>query len=820
MSRSARRKTSIGYDDGEDFVCDNNNNDCTNAFYYSSEATPLLESEAKERDRIRINANTNTNTNIILNNDESESEHQYQHQHQHRPNDSEDQEFVANCKNCGSDGDGSVREYVSSSFLSHCYHYHRQMMIPIVIAIIVFASSVALMGVSYYRYDILPSPPSHSIAAMVSGERFATPDQTGVTTAHTDAHRTTATHTNAARIEALRESLGSSLEDLPNAAVASDHPVCSKIGNDILQHKGGNAVDAAVATVLCLGVANPASSGLGGGSFLLVRSSRSHFEEKQKRNDNSPLPVFDDARDPNADDNHDDDQEFITEAIDCREVAPEESSRDMYNGLPASASELGGLAVPVPGELRGLELAHARHGRLPWSAVVEPSVVLARDGVVVGRHLASFIELLFTIWFPIIAKNSGDGVNNGIAGITRYLSTSRNSNSNISSKSSSKSNSNSNSDSHDGSTPPEFLREGEILRNPPLARTLSEIAKHGADAFYKGRIAENLVKDVRAAGGILTLNDMESYRAVLRTPVTASVSGYILVGVPPPSSGGAVVIAIARFLSGYTEPFASNDDGLSIHRMAEGMRHAFAIRMSLSDPAYHTNLTKAAVRDLTTTEYMESLRNLTHDDNVLSLSHYGGPKWALLHDEDGTKEAKDAHEGDRRHRTRRKLFRQQGSPESAFSAGGGGTSSSNTNNSKSNHQNREDTDQRHRKLARPFGYLEDSGTSHLSVVDSDGNAVAFTSSINNIFGSKVYSETTGVLLGNTMDDFGIPSGASNVYGLRPSEANFIVPGKRVRTYAAIEQYPSMNYSKRIQIQFQSSFLATHNCFGLALLTVE
>ena len=783
MSLSARSKTSIGYDDGEESFCDNNNNNCTNAFYFSSEATPLIESEAKTR--YRIDTNTNINTNIILNNDESESDSEPQHQYQHRPNDSEDQELVAKRKNCRSDGDGLVREYVSSSFLGHCYQYHRQM-IPIVIAIIVFASSVTLMGVSYYRYHILSSPASHSIAA---------PDRADDTN----------THTNAARIEALRESLGSSLEDLPNAAVASDHPVCSKVGNDILQHKGGNAVDAAVATVLCLGVANPASSGLGGGSFLLVRSSRSHFEEKQKRNGNgnSHLPVFDDARDPNANGNHDDDPEFITEAIDCREVAPEESSRDMYNGLPVSASELGGLAVPVPGELRGLELAHARHGRLPWSAVVEPSVVLARDGVVVGRHLASFIELLFTIMLPIIAKNSDDGVNNGIAGITSYLSSSRNVNSNI----------NSNSDTHDGSTPPEFLREGEILRNPPLAQTLSEIAEHGADAFYKGRIAENLVKDVRAAGGILTLNDMESYRAVLRTPVTASVSGYTLVGVPPPSSGGAVVIAIARFLSGYAEPFANNDDGLSVHRMAEGMRHAFAIRMSLSDPAYHTNLTKDAVRDLTTTEYMESLRNLTHDDNVLSLSHYGGPKWALLHDEDGTKEAEDAHEGDRRHRTRRKLSQEQGSSESDFSDGGDGTSSIKSN-IKSKHQNREGSDQLHRRLARPFGYLEDSGTSHLSVVDRDGNAVAFTSSINNIFGSKVYSETTGVLLGNTMDDFGIPTGASNVYGLRPSEANFIVPGKRVRTYNAIQRFPSMNNSKRIQMKFQSSFLATHNCFGL------
>ena len=95
------------------------------------------------------------------------------------------------------------------------------------------------------------------------------------------------------------------------------------------------------------------------------------------------------------------------------------------------------------------------------------------------------------------------------------------------------------------------------------------------------------------------------------------------------------------------------------------------------------------------------------------------------------------------------------------------------------------SNQNHRRLARPFGYLEDNGTSHMSAVDSDGNAVAITTSINNIFGSQVYSKTTGVLLGNTMDDFGVPVGEPDAYGIMPSEANFIVPGKRVRCTACM-----------------------------------
>lgn len=153
---------------------------------------------------------------------------------------------------------------------------------------------------------------------------------------------------NVANIAALKEYLGSSLDGLSNAAVASDQALCSKIGKDIMLQKGGNAMDAAVATVLCLGVASPASSGLGGGAFLLVRSSKKNFEEKQN-NASTPLPAFIDARTNKEDSSTN--QKFITEVIDCREVAPEKSSRDMYTGLPEWASEAGGLSIAVPGEV-------------------------------------------------------------------------------------------------------------------------------------------------------------------------------------------------------------------------------------------------------------------------------------------------------------------------------------------------------------------------------------------------------------------------------------------------------------------------------------
>lgn len=504
----------------------------------------------------------------------------------------------------------------------------------------------------------------------------------------------------------------SSIEDLPHGAVASDHPVCSKVGRDIMELMGGNAVDAAVATLLCLGVANPASSGLGGGAFILIHSNRTHFMERQQSH--HATPDFVDARD---DDGHDGDSDgsFITEVIDCRETAPAHASRDMYGGLPNTASAIGGLAIAVPGELRGLELAHARHGKIPWKDVVEPARRLATDGVAVGGHLASDIHWVITSGLPTYGDSPS---------LRKYLTT-------------------------DGKVT-SYLKEGDIIRNPGLGRTLAAVAEGGGDALYTGERARIIAEDVQKNGGILTMEDLVNYRPTIRSPVHAEASGYTLVGVPPPSSGGAVVIGAVRFLAGYSAPFAAAKDTLSVHRTVEAMRHVSAIRMSLSDPDYNGNVTKDAVQDLLRGDYMESLRRLSRDNDTLPLSLYGGTKWAQMHDVDISNQTQDAHEGDRR----RQLLRHH-----------------------PNHQ-------RGRRLARPFGYLDDSGTSHLSVVDSEGNAVAVTSSVNGLFGSWVFSEETGVTLGNTMDDFGVP-GKSNFFGLKPSEANFIAPGKKVCIYVCI-----------------------------------
>jgi gamma-glutamyltranspeptidase len=275
------------------------------------------------------------------------------------------------------------------------------------------------------------------------------------------------------------------------------------------------------------------------------------------------------------------------------------------------------------------------------------------------------------------------------------------------------------------------LREGELLQNQKLAEILEKIQTDGSNALYSGDQAALLAQEVQDAGGILTKEDIENYRPTIRSPLVAhNLNGFAMIGVPPPSSGGAVLMGAARFLSGYTSPLASHAETLSMHRISEASKHAFAIRMSLSDPDYNTNVVKQAVEDFTTGGYMEDLRKATRDNDILPLSHYGGSTWAQLNDTAGAINATDQNEGDRR-----------------------------------------------RRLYNRFGYLNDHGTSHFSIVDSMGNAVSATTSVNTYFGSHVVSPSTGIIFSNTMDDFASP-GLSNYYGLRPSESNYIKPGKK------------------------------------------
>lgn len=253
-----------------------------------------------------------------------------------------------------------------------------------------------------------------------------------------------------------------------------------------------------------------------------------------------------------------------------------------------------------------------------------------------------------------------------------------------------------------------LLEEGDILQQPELALTLQNIMTNGADAIYKGPLAKKLVADIHGAGGIITEDDLGNYRPVLRSPVIArNIQGFNIASVGPPSSGGAAVLGALRFLSGYKDPYSFFADTVSKHRLVEASKNVFSIRMSLSDPAYNTNKTLSAVLDMISSRYMETLRIQSSDVASLPMSHYGGSRWAQLADDAGLNvTATDASEGDRRRLS-----------------------------------------QGERKL-RAFGYLEDRGTTHLSVVDKDRNSVSITSTVNTYFGSKIVSGSLGIVLNN------------------------------------------------------------------------
>lgn len=142
-----------------------------------------------------------------------------------------------------------------------------------------------------------------------------------------------------------------------HGVVAADDERCSDIGIDMLR-EGGHAVDAAVATSLCLGLVSPTSSGLGGGAFMLLRSSNGQAQ-----------------------------------AFNMRETAPQAASEDMYAKNPA-AKKIGPLSIGVPGELAGLHLAWQQHGKLPWKKLVQPVIKLAAEGFVISPYLASNIKSL------------------------------------------------------------------------------------------------------------------------------------------------------------------------------------------------------------------------------------------------------------------------------------------------------------------------------------------------------------------------------------------------------------------------------------------
>jgi gamma-glutamyltranspeptidase / glutathione hydrolase len=431
-----------------------------------------------------------------------------------------------------------------------------------------------------------------------------------------------------------------------SAMAVSVHEEASRVGAEIMR-QGGNAVDAAVATGFALAVVHPAAGNIGGGGFMLVRlaNGETHF-------------------------------------LDYREKAPKAATRDMYldaqgNVIP-NASVIGYKAVGVPGSVAGLVYAEKHWGKLGLKKVMEPAILLARDGVRLTYEEAHGMN------FELDARTEQEKLRLLLGDAKRIFQ-------------------------RDGN----YYQPGELFRQPELARTLDRIAAK-PDDFYQGAMAQELAAEVQSGGGLITAQDLAEYEVKERTPIRGQYRGYEIISAPPPSSGGITLLETLNILEGYDLSRMGNRSADSIHLIAEAFRRAFYDRAEfLGDPDF----TQLPVPQLIDKKYANAWRE------SLNLEH-----------------ASDSKE----------LRRPSGFGELDRPAA----------------------------LRRPYMGREPENTTHYSVVDPQGNAVAVTTTLNDGFGARVTAGKLGFVLNDEMDDFTSKPGVPNGYGLIQGEANAIGPGKR------------------------------------------
>ncbi|RAZ87471.1 gamma-glutamyltransferase [Mesorhizobium hawassense] len=349
-----------------------------------------------------------------------------------------------------------------------------------------------------------------------------------------------------------------------------------------------------------------------------------------------------------------------TTFLDFRERAPLAATKTMYldkDGNPMKGASLDGyLAVGVPGSVAGFEMARQKYGTQSRQDLMAPAIAYAKDGFVLNQgDAASF-------------AGSADRLAKDPAAAAIFLK-------------------------KDGKP----YGIGERLVQPDLAASLSAISEKGPDAFYKGAIADEIVKASGAKGGILAKGDFEQYAVRELKPVTCSYRGYEIISSPPPSSGGVIICEILNVLEGYPLDYLGAGSAETVHVMVEAMRHAYVDRNSaLGDPDFVDN----PVSKLLDKNYAKDIR-----DKI-----------------------------------------------DPFRAGVS-------------------------KDLMPKGFGESKETTHYSIIDNDGNAVAVTYTLNGSFGAGVVADGTGILLNNEMDDFTQKPGVPNLYGLVQGEANAIQPKK-------------------------------------------
>ena len=312
--------------------------------------------------------------------------------------------------------------------------------------------------------------------------------------------------------------------------VVSVNGYASDIGAAILA-KGGNAVDAAVATAFALAVVHPAAGNLGGGGFMIVRpasgAGTTTFDYREKAPLKSTPTMFLDSTGKVA-----------------RAPVPADST-----GRRGIITSTGYLAPGVPGTVKGLALAHRRFGKLSWQTVVSPAADLAKNGFVLSDDLARSINReVQRAMKPYPQSVKAYGKPNG-----------------------------------------EDWAAGDTMKLPDLARALRSIANQGPSAFYTGWIADSIAATMKRGGGLITKKDLAAYAAKERRPVRGTYRGYEIISMPPPSSGGVALIEMLNILERYNLGKLGHDSPLANHLIIEAQRRAYLDRARfLGDPDFVT----------------------------------------------------------------------------------------------------------------------------------------------------------------------------------------------------------------------------------------
>lgn len=348
--------------------------------------------------------------------------------------------------------------------------------------------------------------------------------------------------------------------------------------------------------------------------------------------------------------------------IDAREVAPKAAKETLYQDKEGKVIEglslNGALAAAIPGLPASMAYVAKHYGRLPLKQSLAPAIKLAEEGFVVDYKFWAFSVMddrpQQLKRFPSTAKIL---LNRG-----------------------------------------EPYQLGQRLVQKDLANTLRIFAEKGVDGFYKGEVAEKMVKSIRENGGIWTLSDLADYRIKLREPLVGSYHGMKIITAPPSSAGGVALLTMMNVLS--TVDLNRFSEAQWVHHIVEAMRLAYWQRTEyLGDPDF----VKIPIEKLLSSANAKFLTTYIQMDKATPSAQL--PK---------------------------------------------------VGQEKTNHPN----------------------TTHLSVIDAEGNRVALTQTVNYIFGSSLIAEGTGVLLNDEMDDFSSKPGEKNVFGIVGSQANAIAPGKR------------------------------------------